>query len=472
MADASAQAEGSSAEWRSLQPLSLLVNLLPDLWRTGRASWPLLVAFLVGGTVQGAINLGLLFLFFGLSVSRTVLHVATLRYRLHEGKLEILSGLIGRQHRVIDPARIQNVEIVQNVFHKLAGLVELRIETAGERGVEGLLSAISVAEAERLRHELAVRIPPAAEGDEVRTISLAELAGYGVSAGRVGAVLVGVGLFTEVMGQLDPTHMGQIMANQGSGTMLGLGLVGMAIAYVTSVVTAILRFQGFRLVRTARGIATESGLFTRRRVEIPASKVQVVHVDEPVLRRWMGYASLRIDTAAGFNPGDPMASEALVPMVGADDISVVLGLVYPAAPPELFEARLTPASPRALRRQLVAATIRYGVLGLVVGQFVTWWLAPVPVVWGLVTAALGWRYQGWAQVGSMLVVREGWLSRRTAILPLEKVQSVHLAQGPVLRRYRLGRVELWASGLRLGIPDLDEEEARALFERLGQRLAM
>ena len=75
------------------------------------------------------------------------IHWATLRYRIHAGRLEIRQGLLNRSARTIDPARIQNIELVQNLFHTWSGLVELRIETAGEQTTEGLLSALSVEDA-------------------------------------------------------------------------------------------------------------------------------------------------------------------------------------------------------------------------------------------------------------------------------------------------------------------------------------
>jgi putative membrane protein len=142
--DAVERSAVETGAWRALEPASLLVNLIPDLWRTARGAWPLLLAVFVGGGIANVVNLLLLASFFAMAVGRTVLHFLTLRYRLHEGKLEIQTGLIGRRFRVIDPARIQNVEIVQNVFHKLAGLVELRIETAGEAGAEGSLAGRTI----------------------------------------------------------------------------------------------------------------------------------------------------------------------------------------------------------------------------------------------------------------------------------------------------------------------------------------
>lgn len=464
--------------WRRLEPASLLVNLVPDVWRTVRVMWlPLLVVFL-GRPSGQRIDFFLPFLFFGLSFGRTAAHVLTLRYRVREGRLEIQSGILARSHRIIDPGRIQNLGIVQNVFHKAAGLVELRVETAGERGTEGLLSAITVSEAERLRTELAVRAPTAPSARAVREITLAELVAYGVSTGRVGAVLVGLAVFTEVATPLFPEWASRVMGRPGF--LLGLALAGMAGSYVLGVLGAVVRWAGYRLYRTARGVAAESGLFTRRRVEVPVSKVQVVRIDESVLRRWMGYATLKVDTAAGFSPEDPGGSELTVPMVPREEVAEVLHLLIPRGAADVVSARFQPAAPRALVRRLLAATVRWSILGALVGvgaERLTGSEAPGLLVgaalvgWGLVTNWLAWRFEGWAWVGQLLAIREGWLRRETAVVPIDRIQSVHLLQGPWMRVNGLARVEVWGNRVRLDVPDQRTADARALFDRLCLRLA-
>lgn len=465
--------------WRRLETASLLVNLIPDVWRTVRVMWlPFLVIFLGRPSGQG-VDFFLPFLFFALSFGRTAAHVLTLRYRVREGRLEIQSGILARSHRVIDPGRIQNLGIVQNLFHKAAGLVELRVETAGERGTEGLLSAITVAEAERLRSELAVRTAEAPSGDSVREITLAELVAYGVSTGRVGAVLVGIAVFVEVATPLFPEWAGQVMGRPGF--LLGLGLAGMAGSYVLGVMGAVVRWYGYRLVRTGRGVAAEAGLFTRRRVEVPISKVQVVRIDESVLRRWMGYATLRVDTAAGFSPEDPGGSELTVPMVPREEVGDVLRQLIPRGVGDVFSARFQPAAPRALMRRLFAATVRWAALSALLAfgvhrlsGFSVPWLGvvlAVPLVsWGLVTNWLAWRYEGWAWAGQLLAIREGWLRRETAVVPIDRIQSVHFFQGPWMRANSLARVEVWGNGVRLDVPDQRQADARALFDRLRLRL--
>ena len=131
------------SEWRGLHPLSLVANLAPRTWRTLRGTWPLLAAFAIGGRRDSVAILFIAALFFGMAVWSTVLHFLTLRYRVVHGRLEMRSGLLNRQNRALDPSRIQNTELVRNPLHKLLGLVELRVETASGREVEGLLSALS-----------------------------------------------------------------------------------------------------------------------------------------------------------------------------------------------------------------------------------------------------------------------------------------------------------------------------------------
>lgn len=464
----------AEGEWRSLEPASVFVNLIPDLGRTIRSLWYILVPVLLGGTTQGAVDLGFLVIFFGMAVARTVVHFATLRYRIHGGKLEVVVGLIGRRHRLVDPARIQNIEIVQNLFHRMAGLVELRVDTAGEVGADGMLSAISVAEAERLRAELAAlrgRVGGAVTveqglGEELGRIGLLELFGFGVSAGGIGSSLLVVGVGLDLVGQLGGATANQVYSHTNPYAAVGFGLVLVAVTYLGSVAQALLRWYGFRLLRGERGIATEAGLLTRRRVEIPPRKVQVLRVDEPVLRRLMGYGTVQIETAASPVPGAGGAGEAMIPMVPTEDLAPTMGLILPGMPADAWDAPLTSAAPRALFRALVWATVRWGILvaALVASGSGAW--PALFFVWGWVAAFLDWRVQGWRLTKDFLVTRRGFPTRRTWYVPRDKIQSVHADQGPLMRNYRLRRVTVWVAGTRVSVPDLTEADADELFAAL------
>jgi putative membrane protein len=465
-------------DWRGLQPASLAVNLVPDLWRTFKGVWPLLLAAVLGGPVAG-VNLGLIALFFAMSVGRTVSHFLTVRYRWSEGRLQIRSGLIARQFRVIDPSRIQNVEIVRGVFHKLAGLVELRVETAGERGAEGLLSAISEAEARDLQARLygaaAAAHGPAARGaagptapapEVLHAMTAAELVGYGVSAGRVGAALLVAGVLMEWGGLLAPALLRDALREVRAPIVIGVLLFALAGAYATSVLGATVRHYGFRVLRSPRGVRIEGGLFTTRGVEIPLAKVQLLRVEEPLVRRAMGYASLHVETAAMGAPEEELVSEGFVPMVADVDLPHVARLVLPALDVDPWEQRLRPPASRALRRAVVARTLRWALLGGIAAAFTGYSALLALAAVGPVLAWSDWRTQGWWLSERHVVARRGVWPRETWVLPRGKIQSVHLQQGPLQRWHGLAAVEVWAAGTRVVLPDLDAPEARRLFETL------
>ena len=59
----------NNQEWKSLHPLSLLINLLPQMWRTVRSTWPFLVFIFIGGEGVGAQFIDLVFVLIFLLLS-------------------------------------------------------------------------------------------------------------------------------------------------------------------------------------------------------------------------------------------------------------------------------------------------------------------------------------------------------------------------------------------------------------------
>ena len=101
----------SEVAWQRLHPASVGVNLLPRTWSLVRSLWPVLLFALYGqsqGDGVAFVDASILVVFFALAAWNTVLHWLTLRYRVHEGRLEVRSGLVYRQNRVIAPERIQS----------------------------------------------------------------------------------------------------------------------------------------------------------------------------------------------------------------------------------------------------------------------------------------------------------------------------------------------------------------------------
>lgn len=459
--------------WRGLHPASIVVNLVPRAWRVLRQSWPLLLALVYGSTTDavGLMDLSIVLLFFGMTVASSVVHFLTLRYRVQEGRLEIETGLLNRQVRTIDPARIQNVELSRNVFHRMSGLVEVRLETASGREVEGLLSALSVDDAESLvasleqaRRRVAPPVEVAPDAPAIIETSAWDLFRYGGTSLRVGTVLVMLAIGFEalsIVGQDEERFVSKYLRASALPLLLGAG-------WLIGVGSALFRHWGFTLRAGERGLVAEEGLFTRRVVELRPDKVQVVSVVEPWLRRLLGFGSVQIETAAASGEGGTRVAEAMVPVVARDRLAEVVTGILPV--PVALDAELRPPHPHALRRALIGSAIRSSVLAGVVTWLLWPWglLALLLVPLALTLSWLDFRHQGWLVTPDAVIVRAGWLSRTTRVMPRHKLQSLEVAQGPLLRRYGLGIVELNAAGTAVALPALLWDEGRELVDQLSR----
>lgn len=480
-APAARPAAGPSAEepWRSLHPASLLINVVPQTARVLFGFWPLLLAAALGGRQVG---LGLedgffLVLILGSGGLSTLVHYLTLRYRVAGGRLEIRQGLLNRQARVIDPARIQNVSLVRNPFHRLAGLVEVRLETAGDLHTEGLLSALSLEEAERLTAALSQRghapgAAPPAEGPPMLQNSALELLALGLSRPHLGAIFLAWIVGSELLAVVGPGQADVVAELLTPARALALGLLAFGLAWVGQGLLSVVRHFGFELrpVVGADGrprLRGQQGLFTRTVVEVPLRKVQLVGAEEPWLRRAMGYGTVSVQTAASGVPGDATAAELLVPMVEQERLGALFAAAIPGALDPWAEP-LEPPPPEVLRRALVGAALRAGVLaaalGAAWGPLALLGLGVLPVL--ALGAWLDVRAQGWRLSPALLVGREGFWRRTTWMLDRDKVQSVHLSQGPLLRRWGLSRVLVNTAGTRVALPLLRSADAEALQHAL------
>ncbi len=467
------RAEQAPGTWHRLHIASPLINLVPQAWRVLRSYWPLLIAVLVGSEA-GFVWLDLIFLplFFLAPMVRTVVHWATLSYRIHDGRLEIRSGLLNRQARLIGPERIQNSELVRNPLHRLTGLVEVRLETAGGEETEGLLSALDepralwlLGQLEALRLEQAPAPSPAERSPQQRPLlqlGVAELVAHGLTARRVGvlAILLVVGL--ELWQQLGGQGQSLPDTTIHPGFMLGIVLASFVLGVLLAVANSLVRFHDFRLEAGSERVAAQYGLITRRKVQLRRQRIQLLRVDEPLFRRWMGYATLHLETAGlAAGPDGVRQAEATIPMVDRDQLARLCAELLQGLDADPWGGDLQPAPLRALGWNQQRALVRsFLLVALTVAIAGPWGLLAL-VVWPLLALAgwFDWRWQAWRITDQLVLARRGFWIRRTWILPRRKVQSAHCLQSPLLRIWGLAQVLVRMAGNRVWLPPLETLDA-------------
>ena len=429
---------------------------------------------------------------------------ALYRWRLDADELLLRSGVLNRQNRVIPLARVQNVEVRQSLLQRVAGVAELRVETAGTGlQAEAVLSVLGAGEAQSLRTDLLARrrahasAAPAeaadalpAEGVERTAVPpLARLSTWdlllaGATANEAGVIAAAAaGLFQfadELPGELfEMAFRTALERTQGAVVLAGLAgvLLLMLVGWIISIAGALVRYHGFTLTVDGGEMRKRYGLLTVHEASVPLQRVQAIRVEETFLRRWLGLASLMIETAGG-SPGERGGAEAFVPIARREDVGRLVRGIFADADVDAAQfQRVHPKAERRLRRRYLITFLLIWApfwaarwLDVQPGGMLAPWVALLlPLPWLMAR----WQYgaRGWALPPGYVLARSGVMNRVTWIVPDRKLQTLHVRDTPFQRRLGLSTlvVDTAAGGRQAAVVDLAHSTARRLLEELAIR---
>lgn len=479
-----------------LHPLSIFFGLAKQA--SGLAI-PLLM-FLIGSR-SGGFGWELVGLFFLIpSALVAVGRYFTFRYRYETEEMVIRSGFLFRSERHVPYARIQNVEAVQNVFHRLFGVVEVRVQTAGADEPEATMTVLPMAALEEMRQRVATgrqgTLPtaPAAAGESrhspvVFALSIRELLLSGFIENR-GLIVVGaaLGLMWEL--NLDRRFFNYVVGEEVSGRGVAraavrsflsgaqtpwtlLWLAGLVVAFlmftrVLSMGWALIRLHGFTVRREGNDLRIVFGLFTRLTTTIPLRRIQQVTVRQTPLHRLFGRASVRVATAGGAGQDGPSSQrEWLAPIIRPEEVPRLLQQVLPEVEVQAFEWR--PVHPRAFSRAVKVSLAMAGVACVASLSLLRWWViwaAPIYAAIAIVQARLSVANLGWAITGNAVAFRRGAFWRYVSIARFGKIQAVSMHESPFDRRTGMATLAVDTAGTaaayQVAIPYLGREVAEGL----------
>ena len=475
-----------------LHPLSWLFTLLTQL---RQFAIPLLVLLFTGRgnsyDLWGLVGVGALALV-------SVAQYFTYRYRVDADGVTIRSGLFQRSVRHIPFARIQNVTLHQNVLHRVFGVAEVRLESAGAAKPEGQMRVLKLDAAHQLEQQVrtlgaaravdatgTAEAPPAGETllalgtGEVLRLGLVDNRGMLVVGGAVAVLAQGGDLDTVmrafgawISGQASALHLG-VVASVFAGLVLLLFAV--IALRLLSLVMALLQYHGFRLTEVERRLVVERGLLSRSRASLPRHRIQAWSLREGLLHRWLGRRGLRVDTAVMEAQNERSTVRDLVPIATPAVMDGVLARLLPADAWPVPQWQ--PLHPRAWRRKFIPPAVV--MLALAVGWTSAkgpWgllWLATLPL-W-LWRARVWARHAGWSVQGGLVAFRSGWLDRSWRFAEVSKLQALELSASPFDRRHGMATLRFDTAGANvleggLAIPYLPQDTARRLYEELSARL--
>lgn len=416
--------------------------------------------YLVAGLVVLAVLLALIAVFYTSWRFHT--------FRITDDDVEVRSGILFRTQRRAPLDRVQGVNLIRPMIARLLGMAKLEVVGAGtDANVK--LEYLSTANAEAVRADI-LRLASgrrladaraAAPGARTRMGALSDTVSRGITGlidGDEAPVaapesVVSIPVVRLIVSHVvSPSTVGLLFAIAaivtGSITAtpwLLFGMVPAVIGFVAYWIRSILRSLRYSIAPTPDGVRITFGLLTTITEIVPPGRVHAVEVTQSILWRGFGWWSIRINRLSGRSLSDANTDQftTVLPVGTIADVEQVLQLLLPDVPPDEWPL-----------------IVREGVLGPEQADAFT-----VTPRRARIIRPLSWRRNGYRLTPDLLLLRRGVVWRKLAILPLARMQSLALHQGPVDRRLGVAsaRVHTVSGPVDAALGAIDRDRALQLF---------
>ncbi|HKS06338.1 MAG TPA: PH domain-containing protein [Gemmatimonadaceae bacterium] len=441
---------------------------------------------------------------------RSIITYFTYRFRIDDSGVEIRSGVIFKSTRNIPFDRIQNVTLKQSIVHRIFGVADVQLESAGGTKAEGTMRVLSLDDAHALEatvRERSRRAAPVAEGvagvavpgtpyplpdsvppQTLLALEIPDLLRLGLTSNRALVLAIaGIGIMLQFNSEewfawLTPMlsdafgSAGEISGGQLVFAIAVLVLIVLFIAMLASVVITAARYHEFVLTDDGKRLRVERGLLTRLRAALQRRRIQAFTIDEGLMHRFFKRRGLRVDSA-GVARDQERSLRDLVPIAEPAKIDeIVAHLLAPRASWPVTSWRSL--HPAAWRREFVRPVIWSLLLSiggvLWFGEWGLAFLALIPI--GFIRARVWARYAAYAEENGVIAVREGWLRRTWRFAEVRKLQVLSMTETPFDRRAGMATLHLDTAGasadtLALRIRYLPRADAVALRDKLATAIA-
>ncbi|SEB85128.1 putative membrane protein [Paramicrobacterium humi] len=398
-------------------------------------------------------------------------------FRVTQEAVEVRSGILFRRHRRAALDRIQGINVNRPLIPRLFGAAKLQVSVAGQ-GASVELAYLGSAKTDGLRRDI-LRLSSGAKGQPQPT---AGPAGAPPSPGAAGAASDYV---TARVNELIVPDWEQDAATPASvvripplrllGSVVLSGTTIVLLAFIIAIIVSSIvgtpwvlfgilpamigfatyywsrftKFLRYSIAATPHGVRIGYGLLSTSNETLPPGRIHAIEVRQPLIWRPLGWWEIRINTAvqgSSANAQQKQQSGTVMPVGDLDDVARVLALLLPGLPPESGDD-----------------LVRRGLLGT--GSDDDYTTAPRR---SWIFNPLTWRRVGFALLGDVLVTRDGFAHRRLAIVPLARIQSVKITQGPWQRRRTLatGHAHTVLGPVSARVSQLGRDDALRFFDRV------
>lgn len=403
--------------------------------------------------------------------------------------LKIRSGVITKNELDIPVRRIQDIDTQKNIVERVLGITKINVKTAGGDTSKASLKYLESQQAEKVREELRdLKNRRKSSEEETSKASTQEqsvetfydiddaLMTFSILSGVQGLAIVAVIFLTLGIGL--SAYVAATAVQMIGYSLAAVILTGIAsiLMLVSSTFSTYSRYYDFTIEKRGDTFEYERGLFNKQGGSIPEEKIQKLEITENFLMRYLGYASLKAETA-GYTSQEDATTTSTKVLIPLDTKEEVYRRAQKLGDMKIDEVQHL--SDRARKRYtdryalvsalLIAVTAPLIYIGFHPGLL----LIPVAALLAVKKAAsLKWMNIGYSLGDQNLLVMKGFWNRRTYIIPYFRFQNLMVTESIFQRRWNLGSLTVDTAGDKVINPrivDLDRETAFELRNQLYQK---
>lgn len=463
-------------------PVAIVLILFRVVKMLLRQAWPFLLLFIFNQKNKSDNIYTLAFTALGvLSSVLSIISYFRFYYFIEGDELVIKKGLFKKTKLNVPFDRIQSINSSQNLVHRFFNVVSLEMDTAGSKGSEIKINALSLGEAEDLKQYILGKkqlsdqtkivskqsdLVKAEQVDQkLLQLSISDLLKIGIgqnhlrSLSLIALFIFGLGEYADML--LEREDFKQIETNFINilrSSFIFLAVMTILLSFVLTLIRTIIKYYDLNFFETNKGFKVISGLFDRKEKFAALKKIQLFRWSINPISKLFDLYNLSLSQASSVQSSRGQTLQ--VPGLYLNQIQDIIKTYFPARQKLKF-------SEHGISWRIIIKRMNlYGFLPLIIitiGRYLnsnshSSWL----LVWLLIILASSYVYwKKWKFKLSTegLETQSGIFSTSFTLLKWYKVQSIIIRQSIFQKRLGFADIYFSSAGGTISIPYIPYKQA-------------
>ena len=386
----------------------------------------------------------------------------TFVYWFEDNELRVKYGLFVKKKRYIPFDRIQSFNYKEGIFHRIFGLVQVMVETAGGSNGEAEVVLTAVTRNAANEIELVTRKEKETcsqlkdgQNEEVETVLQKEgptiiykmktkdLVVLATTSNSIGVVLTGVlAAFSQFSQYIPYDKVFEELSTFirfGVVTVIVGVFVAFLLAWIISVCITFINYYDFTVMEEEQRITVTRGLLEKKRVTIPINRIQAIKIVENPFRQLFHLVQVTVESASGGFSGKEKKI-TIFPLISKSKLYEPLEELFPELE---WNVSLTKA-PKVAKPFFYRIDFLWLIPIIIACSFIWYPYGLFSILLIIPIILLGlWQYRtaGFSISGNQLTLVYRVFSRVTFVVEKKRIQALECKQSYFQKRKRIATIQ-------------------------------